>query len=239
VSRPRLGLLRGILAIAAVGSVWAPGARAQQVAYAASVGGELDSASQAAITREIDRARERGLPVAALMSKVREGRLKRASGMRIRGAVAALAARLESARGALGAQASPEELTAGADALAAGAGPAALRAVSAAIPTRSAAAPLGSLAQLVASGVAPRRAVEMIVSLLRRNTPPAAVLAFGNSVETDVRSGVPAEESALFRLRGVEAASVAGDAFQTASPPSLSPGSSTTPTQSKPARRRP
>ncbi len=214
-------------------------AGAQRVAYAASVGPELDSASQAAITREIDRARERGLPVAVLVSKVREGRLKRASGPRIRTAVQALAVRLDSARAALGAQASPEELTAGADALAAGAGPGALRAVSLAIPARSAAAPLGALAQLVASGVAPGRAVEMIVALLRRNAPASTVLAFGNFVESDVTSGVPAEESALFRLRGIESALRAGADLSASSPTASSPGGRTYAPGATPPKRRP
>lgn len=212
---------------------------AQQVAYAASVGGELDSASQAAITREIDRARARGLPVAALVSKVREGRLKRATGARIHSAVAALAVRLDSARSAIGAQASPEELAAGADALAAGADAAALRAVARAIPARSAAAPLGSLAQLVASGVPPRRAAEMIVALLRRNAPAAAVLALGNAVESDVTGGVPAEESAIFRLRGIEAALASGADFGASSPLAGQPGGATQVPRAAPPRRRP
>ena len=78
--------------------------RAQQVAYAANVPGELDSATAAAVSREIARARERGIPVEPLVAKVREGRLKRAAGPRIRTAVVKLAERLDSARAALGPQ---------------------------------------------------------------------------------------------------------------------------------------
>jgi hypothetical protein len=155
------------------------------------------------IRREIDAARTRGLPVEPLLNKVREGRLKRASAPRIRTAVAALAVRLDSARSIFGPDATLEELTAGADALAAGAGAAELRAVTSAVTTRPLTAPIGALAQLVASGVAPRHAAEMIVDLLRRKVGGAVVLAFGNLVESDAASGVPPEEAAAFRLHSL------------------------------------
>src|SRR5689334_22521294 len=85
-------------------------AGAQQIAYAASVMPELDSATQAALTREINAARDRGLPVEPLIGKVREGRLKRAPAALIRTAVAALSRRLDSARAGLGATATADEL---------------------------------------------------------------------------------------------------------------------------------
>jgi hypothetical protein len=191
-----------LLATATVFVVARPAA-AQQVAYAANVMGELDSASAAAVNREIARAKERGLPVEPLVAKVREGRLKRAAGPRIRTAVVKLAERLDSARAALGVQSSVEELVAGADAIAAGASESSLRTLRSAT-TKPIAAPIGTLAQLVASGVAPQRATEMIVTLIRKNASPAVVLALGNLVEADVASGLRAEESAIFRLRGIE-----------------------------------
>lgn len=154
------------------------------------------------IRREIDRARARGVPVQPLLSKVREGRLKRASTPRIRTAVAALAVRLDSARAIIGADATLEELTACADALAAGAAPSDVRVVTKAA-TRPLSAPIGALAQLVASGVRPDRAAEMIVELLRRRVGGAVVLAFGNLVESDAASGMPAEEAAAFRLHSL------------------------------------
>ncbi len=188
-----------------LGIVAARPLQAQQVAYAASAGAELDSATQAAITKEIARARERGIPVEPLVAKVREGRLKRAPAPRIRTAVEKLSMRLDSARAALGVASSTEELVAGAEALAAGADGASLRALRAA-SSRPIAVPIGTLAQLVASGVAPARAVEMIVDLLRRNAAPAQVLALGNLVEVDVAAGLRPDESAAIRLRGIEAA---------------------------------
>ena len=191
---------------------------AQQVAFAATALSELDSATQAAVAHELGRARTRGLPVQPLVAKVREGQIKRAAPGRIRLAVAALAARLDSARAALGPSSSPAELVAGADALSAGVDQSVLRAVRAAAGTRDLAAPLGALAQLVASGVPPRRATALIVELLQRNAAPHVMLAFGVAVEGDVGAGVPAEESALFRLRAIEAQGIGSERVTVTAP---------------------
>lgn len=191
---------------------------AQQVAFAATALSELDSATQAAVVRELGRARTRGLPVQPLVAKVREGQIKRAAPERIRLAVAALAARLDTARSALGTASNAGELVAGADALSAGADQSALRAVRAAGGTRDLSAPLGALAQLVASGVPVRRATSMIIELLRRDAGPNAMLAFGVAVEADVGAGVPAEESALFRLRAMESQGISGDRVTVTAP---------------------
>ena len=221
-----------------IGAVVHPVA-AQQMAFAANVPGELDSASEAVVAKEIARALARGLPVEPLIAKVREGRLKRATGPRIRTAVARLAERLDSARAALGAQSTLEELVAGADAIAAGAGEASLRTLRAAT-TKPIAAPIGTLAQLVASGVTPQRATEMIVTLIRKNAPSAVVLALGNLVEADVASGLRAEESAIFRLRGIEGSlGFANDALTSAPVSGQGVGSMTPPVKSPPAKRRP
>jgi hypothetical protein len=176
--------------------------RAQDIVYAASLS-DLDSVTQAVLGREIARARDRGLPVEPLVAKVREGRLKRAPALLIRAAVERLRERLSAAREALGATSSPEELTAGADAIAAGAQGASLRAVRAAT-TQSVTAPIGALAQLLASGVAEAKAVDMVVGLLRRNASPALLVALGNLVEADVATGLLPNASAAFRLRALE-----------------------------------
>lgn len=185
---------------------------AQRPTYVASAAPELDSATSAALLREMEHASLRGIPAEPLLAKAREGRLKRAPGARIRQAVAALAVRLDSARSALGAASSADELVAGADALAAGAAPYALRAVRTANPHGVVSVALGALAQLVASGIPGRRATAMVVDLLRRNVAPARVIAFGNAVESDVASGIPAEEAAIFRLRAASAGGTAGAA---------------------------
>jgi hypothetical protein len=191
---------------------------AQQVAYAATAVAELDSATQAAVVRELGRARTRGLPVQPLVAKVREGQIKRAAPERIRVAVAALAARLDSARSALGPTSNVAEIVAGADAIAAGVDLGSLRTVRTASGTRDLAAPLGALAQLVASGVDTRRATKMIVELLKKDAGPREMLAFGIAVETDVGAGVPAEESAVFRLRAIEAQGIGTDRVTVSAP---------------------
>jgi len=190
-------------------------ASAQQVVYAAGTS-PLDSVTQAALRREMTRAQSRGLPVEPLEAKVREGQIKRAAPARIRSAVTALAARLDSARAALGPASNAAELVAGADALAAGADAGALRTLRTTGGARDLAAPLGALAQLVASGVAPARATQMIVELLQRGVTPREVLAFGIAVESDVVAGVPPDESAVFRLRAIEAADFRGERATTA-----------------------
>jgi hypothetical protein len=149
--------------------------------------------------------------VQPLVAKVREGQVKRAAPERIRIAVFALATRLDSARSALGATSSDAEIVAGADAIAAGVSMPTLRSVRAAGGARDLSAPLGALAQLVASGVPARRATEMVLELLRRDAGPRELLAFGNAVETDVGAGVPAEESAVFRLRAIESQGIGAD----------------------------
>ena len=205
-------MLLALLLLAIPGSV----ARAQDAAYAANFP-ELDSATQAALGKEIALARERGLPIEPLVAKVREGRLKRATGPRIRAAVERLGERLTAARDALGAGSSPEELIAGADAIAVGAQAPSLRAVRAAT-THSVTAPIGALAQLLASGVAELKAVEMVISLLKRNASPALLMALGNQVEADVATGLSPAASASFRLRALEG-QLSGNAVTTASTP--------------------
>jgi hypothetical protein len=232
------------VAMAAIALSVQPAAHAQTPAYAASASATPDTTFDAVLVRDIELAAARGIPAAPLLAKVREGRLKRAPAARIRLAVAALAARLDTARAALGADATPSELVAGADALSAGAGAGALRAVRAATLARPVAAPLGALAQLVASGVPTSRAVSMIVELLKRNATPAQVLAFGNSVESDAAGGVPAEESAVFRLHGIGSAGQLTTSTIDAAPASSQPGLSNMaagsgPRTTRPPKRRP
>jgi hypothetical protein len=228
-TRATLSLRVPLLALALVVGT-SPRAFGQASAYAAGVG---DTTLDVSLARVIDGARARGIPPAPLLAKVREGRLKRANTARIRGALTNLVARLDSARAALGPGASTDELVAGADAFAAGADATAVRAVRAASAGRPVSAPLGALAQLVASGVPSPRAVAMVVDLLRRNASPAQVLAFGNSVESDVVSGLPAEEAAVLRLHsfGANTADVlagpTGEVTSTIRPGNFSGGTAT------------
>lgn len=195
---PRAQALAIVLALTLVGPLRV---HAQDAAYASLA--DLDSTTQAVLGKEIGRARERGLPVEPLVAKAREGRLKRAPGARIRIAIERLSERLSTAREALGSNSTPDEITAAADAIAAGAQGSSLRAIRAAT-TQSVTAAVGALAQLLASGVSETKAVDMVVTLLRRNAPPAALVALGNQVERDVSSGLSPSAAATFRLRALE-----------------------------------
>ncbi len=213
---------------------------AQTPAFAATAPATADTTMDEALALVIERARARGIPAEPLFAKVREGRLKRAGAQRIRTALGALVTRLDSARAALGSAASSDELVAGADALAAGADATAVRVVKAAAGGRPVSAPLGALAQLVASGVPSMRASSMVVELLRRNVSPAQVLAFGNLVESDVVSGLPAEESALLRLHSFgSGANGAATSVDAAPVTSGNLSGSTVPPPTKTPRRRP
>ena len=232
------------LAATMLAAVLSPSAGAQAPAYAAAAATPADTMIEVTLARVVESASSRGLPAEPLLAKIREGRLKRAAAPRIRNALAALVARLDSARAALGSGASADELIAGADALAAGADANAVRAVRAAAMGRPASAPLGALAQLVASGVPGPRAVAMVVELLRKNASSAQVLAFGNLVESDVVSGLPAEEAALLRLHSFGSAGSAPTTGVADAPslPGSTAGSLFGPAKSPPSktpRRRP
>jgi hypothetical protein len=58
----------------------------------------------------------------------------------------------------------------------------------------------------------------MIVELLKKDAGPRELLAFGIAVETDVGAGVPAEESAVFRLRAIETQGIGTDRLTVAAP---------------------
>ena len=233
---------RTLLCVAMLGT--GPVAASQTPVYQASFAAAADTTLDAALVRVVESASARGLPPAPLLAKIREGRLKRANEARIRAALTGLIVRLDSARAALGPEANGDELVAGADALAAGADVRAVRAVRAASFGRPASAPLGALAQLVASGIPGPRAVAMVIELLKKNASSAQVLAFGNLVESDAVSGLPAEEAALLRLRSFDATGrqTLSPADGPSAPLVSTPGSLQGSAQSPPAktpRRRP
>jgi hypothetical protein len=242
-TRRLVGAAVGTAIVALAPFAWVAPAQAQRPAHAAIPASAPDTTLDPSLARAIEGARARGVPSEPLFAKVREGRLKRASILRIRNAVAALADRLDSARAALGPAASTEELGAGADALAAGADATAVRAVWAASLGQPVSAPLGALAQLVASGVPPARAVAMIVDLMRRRATASQVVAFGNSVEADAAGGLPAEESARFRWRefgsSTGAASTLDATVAPAMPSSIGAGARPSSPSTTAPRRRP
>ena len=163
----------------------------------------LDPATRREVAAVIEQARGRGLPVEPLVDKALEGVAKRAPGPRIVSAVARLSERLEEARQALGPNATPAEVRAGAEALAAGVPDSALRELRAAAPGVSLAVPLGVLTQLVSRGVAVDRAAATVLDLVRRGARPAQLIALGDAVQEDIAQGMAPATALDVRLRGI------------------------------------
>ncbi len=204
------------IAVLAVFILCAGGRANAQRAVAAPVsfGAELDSATAAQVLRIVNQVRDEGLPVEPVLAKARLGALRHASGETIVAASRAVADRLARAREALEPPARPlaVDIAAGADALGSGVTVDALRLVRAAAGERSVAVPLGVLAQLVVSGVSATRAAQIVANLVRRGAAPGQLVALGNDVDSDVRSGEPAVASLGVRLQQLEAILPAGGA---------------------------
>ena len=163
-----------------------------------------DARARVAVEREIAQAASRGLPVRSLIAKAQEGVTKRATGERIRVAVASQARRLEQARDLLAPSQSEAELIAGADALAVGVPAPMLRQVRAAYPAhQSVAMPLDVMTELVARGVPAKHALEQITNLMRRGATPTQIASLGASVQTDIAAGLTPDAALEVRARGV------------------------------------
>lgn len=166
--------------------------------------GIADARTREAVSREIDRAASRGLPVRALVAKAQEGVTKQAAGERIRAAVTSMARRLEQARDLLAPSPSDAEMIAGADALAVGVPAPMLRQIRAAYPEgQSVAMPLDVLTELVARGVPASNALQQITQLMRRGATPTHIAGLGASVQSDVAAGLTPDAALEVRARGV------------------------------------
>jgi hypothetical protein len=150
-------------------------------------------------------AHGRGLPVEPIVAKVRLGALRRAPDSLIVAAAKAVARRLQAAREAMQPHPAPGDIAAGADALSAGVTPEALRMIRAAAGDQPIAVPLGVVAELTAAGVSPARAATIITALMQRGAPARQLVALGNDVNADVKSGAGAEASLGVRIQRLEA----------------------------------
>jgi hypothetical protein len=175
----------------------------------------LDTETREKLIPILTRARDRGLPVNALTSKVAEGLLRGVASPRIVSAVQALEERLTTAYMAL-APAQEPDIIAGADALAAGVKVNVLRSIRRSQPRSSVAVPLAVLAQLVSQGVSPNKATQIILKLIERGATPQQLLALRKAVNDDILAGEPAPRAlderaasvfaALSRMEGLGAA---------------------------------
>jgi hypothetical protein len=161
--------------------------------------GDRETATQ--LSRILESVRGNGLPVDPVISKARHAAMIHAPASRLLSAAQAVARRLELAREALGPRSGAADLAAGEDALSVtGVTTDMLVAIRAAQPSRSIAVPLGVMTQLVASGVKPAYATEIVSRLTRAGANNAQLVALGNDVNQDVIAGAGAMASLQTRL---------------------------------------
>lgn len=162
-----------------------------------------DEATRTVVMEQLSIARDRGIPREPLLSKALEGVAKNASSSTIRSAMAALQKRLTRAHDLLGASATVDELSAGADALSVGVPDKTLTAMRAAAPRRSIAVELGVLTELVARHVSPKKASQMILDLMARGATGAQLTALNAAVQSDVAAGLTPEAALERHGRGI------------------------------------
>jgi hypothetical protein len=148
------------------------------------------------INTALARARQVGIPVALLESKIAEGKAKGVSLERIADAVARREAALERASGALrGKPEAASSLSVGADALEAGVSDVALKAIADNAPRDRRNVAIAVLTELVEQGHASATALERVTEALKRgpdalaNLPAQAAAARGGAAATGARGG--------------------------------------------------
>ncbi len=186
-------------------TVHAPGAI---LAQEARLEGRLADSARATVNRLLDSARVRNLPMEPLVDRALEGAAKGAPEDLIVSAVQRLWGELRVARDALGATATPAELTAGASALRAGATSTDLRELRARRGTQSLTVAAAVLADLVAVGVPSDTAVVAVLSLARR-VDDAQYVAFRRNVERDIALGASPAAALGVRLDAASAEAAA------------------------------
>jgi len=148
------------------------------------------------INTALARARQVGIPVALLESKIAEGKAKGVSLERIADAVARREAALERASGALrGKPEAASSLSVGADAVEAGVSDVALKAIADNAPRDRRNVAIAVLTELVEQGHASATALERVTEALKRgpdalaNLPAQAAAARGGAAATGARGG--------------------------------------------------
>lgn len=165
----------------------------------------LDSSTRVEVTALLDSAKKARLPGEPLIDKALEGVIRGAEGPRIVSAVRGLYAELRTARAALGAGASADEITAGANALHAGLpmrNLAQLRSASQRAGRTRVTMPLTVATDLIARGVPAAVASDVVLSLTRAGLRDADYSMFQRNVRLDIENGADAATAAQTRARG-------------------------------------
>ncbi len=176
--------------------LWVLAATPAAAQYPQLDGRVADHTRQAALPL-LDSARTAGLPLDPMVNKVLEGVAKGADDGRIVTALRALLGALKGAREALGTDATPAELTAGAIALRAGATTAALRQLREARRGQPLVVPLSVLSDLVARGVPPDTAAAVILEGARTRKSDGDFTSLRQQVEDDISHGVSPGTAAI------------------------------------------
>lgn len=165
----------------------------------------LDPATRIKVSAVVDSARKARLPTEPLIDKALEGSQRRADDDRIVTAVSALFVELRTAKSALGAGASTDEINAGANALHAGLpvlNLAQLRAASQHAGRARVTLPLTVATDLVARGVPVAVASDVILSLAKAGLRDADFTMFQRNVRLDIERGADAATAAQTRAHG-------------------------------------
>ena len=162
-----------------------------------------DDATRDFVRQFVEAARIRGTPTEPLVSRALEGVAFKADRKRIEQAMAALEKRMKRAHAALGALATVDEIAAGADALAADVPASVIRDMKKLAPTRQITVELGVLTELVAKGVAPKTAADMVEKLMARGATGTQLTELNAAVQQDVALGIKPVEALSLRGRGV------------------------------------
>jgi hypothetical protein len=194
----------------------------------AALAARLEPPIRRVVMPVIDSAAADRLPVRPLLDKALEGQSKNAAPDRIAAVVRALAGDLGTARDALGAGTSENDLSAGASALHAGAPVSTLTELRRVRNHEPLAVPLAVLTELVARGVAPDTASATVVALTRQHVDDRALISFRQDVDHDVALGASPSVSAAMRAADVAAGGSASE------PASVGTGSTSGSTHSSP-----
>jgi hypothetical protein len=162
---------------------------------------DADRETIAQLTRIVESVKAANLPTEPVVAKARLAVQARVSSARMLAAVQAVAVRLEESRDALGPSSVSADIMAGADALSTkGVTRDMLQRIRGAQPSRSIAVPIGVMAQLVASGVTPKDAAEIVSGLVRGKATNAQLVSLGNDVSQDVLAGAGPRSALQIRL---------------------------------------
>lgn len=162
---------------------------------------DADRETIAQLTRIVESVKAANLPTEPVVAKAGLAARFHKPPAQMIAAVQAVATHLEEARDALGDATPTADVMAGADALAfKGVTKEMLARIRAAKSGRSIAVPIGLMAQLVASGVAPKEAADIVTRLVRGNASNAQLVSLGNDVSQDVMAGAGAMSALQIRL---------------------------------------